>query len=68
MRQNIRKVVRFHWNSKTKRPYTSIHTNRIREREFRLKHGEKLFKPFAEIRDLTQGNGLGLPTWQPYRL
>ena len=23
---------------------------------------EKLFKPFAEIRDLTQGNGLGLPT------
>ncbi|GFI00916.1 HAMP domain-containing sensor histidine kinase [uncultured Phocaeicola sp.] len=23
---------------------------------------DKLFKPFAEIRDLTQGNGLGLPT------
>lgn len=22
----------------------------------------KLFKPFAEIHDLTQGNGLGLPT------
>ena len=23
---------------------------------------ERLFKPFAKIRDLTQGNGLGLPT------
>ena len=27
-----------------------------------IEEREKLFKPFAEVRDLTQGNGLGLPT------
>ena len=33
-----------------------------RYRQIPVEAREKLFKPFAEIRDLTQGNGLGLPT------
>lgn len=62
MRQNIRKSGKISLEFKKRSAHTHQFILTDTGTGIPVEAREKLFKPFAEIRDLTQGNGLGLPT------